>query len=85
MPDVGVGPPLNRRTVSWVDSASVNGGLWISREEIDPDVMTLDGLTQHSVGFVINETDEVLLIAQSVGPDRLGAVLAIPKVAIRDA
>lgn len=68
--------------VQWVDSASVNHGLWTAHDEIDPTVMTLDGLTQRTVGFVINESDDVLLLAQSVG-DQLGAVLAIPKVAIR--
>jgi hypothetical protein len=73
-------PPF--RIVAWVDSASVNGGLWVTRDEINPDVMTNEGLTQRTVGWVLDESDEVLLLAQSVGPDRIGAVLAIPKAAI---
>lgn len=69
------------RRVSWVDSASVNGGLWVTADEIDPAVLTIEGLTQETVGFVVDESDDVLLLAQSIG-DRFGAVLAIPKVAI---
>jgi hypothetical protein len=82
------GPPVTKSevrrwaSVQWVDSASVNGGLWVSRDEIDPSVMTKDGLTQRTLGWIIDESDDVLLLAQSIGVDRLGAVLAIPKVAI---
>jgi hypothetical protein len=69
-------------SIEWVDSASVNGGLWVAEEQISPDVMTSHGLKQHTVGFLVNQSDEVYLVAQSIGPDRLGAVLAIPKVAV---
>lgn len=68
--------------VEWVDSASVNGGLWVDKDRIDNEAMTLDGLAQRTVGFLVEESDEVLLVAQSIG-DQLGAVLAIPKLAIR--
>ena len=68
--------------VEWVDSASVGGGLWVSREEIDPDTLTLVGLMQRTIGWIVDESDEVLLLAQSKGADRIGAVLAIPKVSI---
>lgn len=46
--------------------------------------MTEDGLTQATVGFVHDESDEVLLLVQSIGPDRVGAALAIPKKAIAE-
>jgi hypothetical protein len=68
--------------VTWVDSASINGGLWVDREQIHPDAMTESGLTQATVGFVEDESDDVLLLVQSLGEDRVGAALAIPKRAI---
>lgn len=74
--------PLPRVSIEWVDSASVNGGLWVDRDEIHPDVMTNHGLKQHTVAFLVDQSDDVYLVAQSIGPDRLGAVLAIPKVSV---
>lgn len=76
--------PLRIEVVRWLDSASINGGLWVAPDEIAPDAMTEDGLTQATVGFVHDESDEVLLLVQSIGPDRVGAALAIPKKAIAE-
>ena len=72
----------NAVEVEWVDSATINGGLWVSRDEIAPEVMTDRGLTQTTVGYVVKQSEQVLLLAQSIGEDRLGAVLAIPMRAI---
>jgi hypothetical protein len=69
--------------ISWVDSASVGGGLWVSRDEIDPSCLTVEGLMQQTIGFLLEESRDAVLLAQSVGPDRVGAVLAIPVCAIK--
>ena len=78
----GVRPVAN--FVRWVDSASIGEGRWLRRDEIDPSSLTANGLEQATIGFVIDESDEVLLLAQSysVVDPMVGAALAIPKAAI---
>lgn len=68
--------------IRWLDSASINGGLWVDPDLIDNSCMNENGLTQVTVGFVQGESPDVLLLVQSIGPDRVGAALAIPKKAI---
>jgi hypothetical protein len=75
-------PTARIEVVRWLDSASINGGMWVSPDDIAPDAMSENGLTQATVGFVHDESDDVLLLVQSVGSDQLGAALAIPKRAI---
>lgn len=70
--------------VRWLDSASINGGLWTDPDLISNDCMTEDGLTQETVGFVHGESPEALLLVQSRNSDRVGAALSIPKKAILD-
>jgi len=68
--------------ITWIDSASIGGEMWIDPDQIDPDCMTEQGLSQQSIGFIFKESPDVVLILQSIGSDRVGAALAIPKKAI---
>jgi len=68
--------------ITWIDSATVGSGGWVDRNDIGTDCMSNEGLTQISVGWVIEESDDVLLIAQTTGGLMLGGVLAIPKLSI---
>lgn len=68
--------------VRWLDSASINGGLWVDPVLISPDALTEEGLECKSVGFVLDESEDALLICQSFSDDRVGAALSIPKKAI---
>lgn len=67
------------RYVEWIDAAHKEG--WL-----DPDVELKEfGVSNCKiVGFVIRETDEELLLAQSVDTrhGNVDSVMAIPKVAI---
>jgi hypothetical protein len=74
--------PFPRVSLEWLDSASINGGLWVDRDLISPNALEISGLKQRTVGYLIEQSDVAYLIAQSIGPDRLGAVLSIPKVSV---
>lgn len=68
--------------IRWVDSASINGGLWTDPDLIDPYCLREGGLTSETVGFVHDESPDALLVVQSRNPDRVGAALSIPKKSI---
>lgn len=68
--------------VIWVDSASINGGLWTDPDLINSECLTESGLTSETVGFVHGESPDAILLVQSWNTDRVGAALAIPKKAI---
>jgi hypothetical protein len=69
--------------VEWVDSCA-NSDAWISREDVEFTVKRC-----HSVGFVVDDSEDALTLAGSYGTeadgtttDQLGMVITIPKVAI---
>lgn len=71
--------------VRWLDSAQLEAGDWITIERVTEALN--DGFAQSSIGFLIIENDEVLVIARSVSEwkesiEKLEGVLAIPKAAI---
>lgn len=63
--------------VDWVDSASAHG--WNHIEAINPELKVCT-----SVGFLINETKDSLIVACSLSfdPDLCSGDISIPKVAI---
>lgn len=64
--------------VYWIDSSSRSG--WNDRPTKD---WTMHDLECHSVGWVIQETKELLVIAQSYSNDQHGDIMAIPKSQIK--
>jgi len=78
--------PLKLVYVEWVDSATIHG--WHDIEELQDDGGTV---FMQSVGWIIHETKEALMLAAHLHKDipENGAVrmaadaIAIPKVAIR--
>ena len=73
--------------VRWLDSAQLENGDWVTIERITEALN--DGFLQRSIGFLIAENDEVLVIARSVSEwresmEKLEGVLAIPKAAITE-
>lgn len=64
--------------VFWVDSSSV--AAWS-----DPDEMRDCSLECHSIGFMVDETPDRIVISHSVDPEGSAAdPMAIPKCAITD-
>lgn len=65
--------------IEWTDAWSYSGWRSIHRVEEDPNVCR-----NHSVGFVVKETDESVMLAQSIDTtmDNCDGVMAIPKVNI---
>lgn len=71
--------------VRWLDSAQLDNGDWMTIERVTEALN--DGFAQSSIGFLIADTTEVLIIARSVSEwkdseEKLEGVLAIPKAAI---
>lgn len=77
--------PLQIVEVEWIDSTMMNKGGWLHPEE--DELPEAEDLIYRSVGFVLREDADVLVLALSVdstGEDQANGVLAIPKVAVRD-
>lgn len=73
--------------VRWLDSAQLDGGDWVTIERVTEALN--DGFAQCSIGFLVAENDEALVIARSVSEwkesaEKLEGVLAIPKAAITE-
>lgn len=65
------------KTVKWSDSASYRG--WRSEEE----VKKLRPLSCTTIGFLIDETDEFIVLSQTVADDGdLSETIVIPKICI---
>lgn len=80
-PDPTYGP---LELVDWLDSQTTYTG-WVDMEDIPPERPVCGHL--RTVGWVLRENDEAVLIAQSVGStpggsDQACHVMTIPKVAI---
>ena len=65
--------------IQWIDSASY-AVPWSSPQ----DIAELEPVVIHTVGFVVNETDEFITLVSSLTDDAAGGDVTIPKVAIKD-
>ena len=65
--------------VQWIDSASLTSP-WSSPQ----DIADLEPAIVHTVGFLINETNDFITLVSSVTDDAAGGDVTIPKVAIKD-
>lgn len=66
--------------VEWVDSISYGSSVWTHKDT----VLKSDGLpVLESVGFLLKETDEAVVIAAHVGDGSISGDMSIPKVAIK--
>lgn len=77
------GEEFNEKTcevtyVQWIDSASY-ATPWSSPQ----DIAELEPIVIHTVGFVVNETDEFITLVNSLADDAAGGDVTIPKVAVR--
>ena len=63
--------------VEWRDSESPDGGPWFDLS--DATDFTFHRHHCHTVGYVMQETDECLVVALSHTDSQVGAYLAIPK------
>lgn len=67
--------------VRWVDSIRLTSSAWHERTEVE-DLEAAEVLT---CGFLVRETDQSLVVVQSLGPQdssEFGAPIAIPRVAV---
>jgi len=62
--------------VEWIDTSSISG--WHDKDIIDNPI----DFTCHSVGYLLKETPEYIMLAQSYQPDQFGELLYIPKIVI---
>ena len=68
--------------IRWVDSCVMGGGPWHPLDEMESTLTLLQG---ESVGWIIRETDEVLIIVAHITEGEQGAGgFAIPKAAVRE-
>lgn len=70
------------RLVDWIDAAHTLGQGWVDPDEPEFDDFGIS--VCRCVGFVVRESDDEILLAQSVDErhGRIDSVMAIPKVAI---
>lgn len=66
--------------VEWLDSSGIDG--WVAKDRTIKETKAED-LVCWSVGYVYQDTDDYLLIAQGESPENLHGYFQIPKVAIR--
>lgn len=67
--------------VSWVDSSYAAAG-WHMKDDVEE--LVKEAVEQcESIGFVIHETDEALTLALSIATHQYGAMMTIPKLAIK--
>jgi len=63
--------------IHWIDTSSIEG--WHDRDIVDDPI----DFNCHSVGYLLKETREYIMIAQSYQPDQFGDLLYIPQIAIK--
>lgn len=69
--------------IEWIDSAGfASDGPWITEENMDRQIVEHGALKCVSVGFVVRETDEILVITSGITEGMVMEPMAIPKVAI---
>lgn len=71
---------MKRVEIEWLDSLVIDGGLWIDADMIDED--DRDQMLHRSVGYLVSESDETLVLATSYMCDqeqKIGGVNVIPK------
>ena len=72
--------------ITWLDSGKIVGNEWTFTTDLPTTALVI---TCQSVGWIVRETEEELVIAPHVGAERDGrpqqflGLLAIPKVAIQ--
>lgn len=73
--------PLER--INWVDSAGFShDGPWIGEAEMNAQIREHGVLDCISVGFVVRETIDIVVIASSITTGMVLSPMAIPKSAI---
>lgn len=72
--------------VFWIDSAQLENGAWMDTGDV---LKYADDLTQRSVGYVLAQTDDALILARSVSDwsvdessEKAEGVLCIPLVCV---
>jgi hypothetical protein len=68
--------------IEWVDSSSFPNGPWITEEEVDRQIAEHGALKCLSIGFVVRENADIVVISSSVAEGMIMEPMAIPKVAI---
>lgn len=63
--------------IQWVDATCFGGSGWNDPEEI-ADWINEDLPLMYTVGFVIKETEAMIVVADSLGPHEVGQVNKIP-------
>ena len=64
--------------VEWVDSCSFVGSLWIGKDNVEG----LDPHSCKSVGWIVKEDDECIVLAASLSDHEYSGNMCIPKVCI---
>jgi hypothetical protein len=73
--------------VEWVDATNVEGGSWISFDDVE-EQLRLDAILHESVGYLVGESEYAIALAGSrslYGSEhvpRIGGVETIPRAAI---
>jgi len=68
--------------IEWVDSSSFPNGPWITEEEMDRTITEHGALKCVSIGFVVRENEDIIVISSSTAESMVMEPMAIPKVAI---
>jgi len=62
--------------ITWTDSSSMDG--WTCYET----VLSLEPAAIKSVGYVVKETTQFIVVASHLGPDGVDGIMSIPKACI---
>ena len=60
--------------ITWVDSGGVDGKVWDFKDDYDIHVLECQ-----TIGFVVEETKQHMVVAQSQNPDQWGRLFIIPR------
>lgn len=70
--------------VEWVDSAVLEGGSWLDRHQLLENA-TRERITCRTVAYLLAQTDEALVLVQSVGgfEGQVQGGIVVPRSAVR--
>ena len=62
--------------IKWLDSSETHG--WVEKDNLKAKIEEIE-----SVGFIVHETDELIVISNAMHQDAINSPFTIPKFAIK--